>query len=169
MPRPSQEGSTLSSSLPDIHDSELERIEKVVQVLNDRTGQHRDREAFRREIIERFEEIGFGVDVLVYAPGEWVECKVCEGKGVIFGGIQCLECEGRCEVLAAQQPKITSDTPIYFKISLERRLAGEFDPDRQVHEVTKDILGLGTEGVIKSNPSDLIVPHSHGHGGHHHH
>lgn len=36
-----------------------------------------------------------------------------------------------------------------------------FDYDRQVHEVTNDILDLGTGGVIKSNPSGLILPHDH--------
>lgn len=30
-----------------------------------------------------------------------------------------------------------------------------FDPDRQVHEVTRDILGTGDEGVIKTDPDTL--------------
>ena len=45
-----------------------------------------------------------------------------------------------------------------------------FDKDRQVHEVTRDILGLGEEGVIKTDPETLKNflegngGHAHGHG-----
>jgi hypothetical protein len=38
----------------------------------------------------------------------------------------------------------------WFDVDLLDRLEGEFDPDRQVHEVTSDILGTGDGGVIKS-------------------
>lgn len=56
-----------------------------------------------------------------------------------------------------------------FDIDIIERLEGTFDPDRQVHEVTNDLLGLGEGGVIKSG--DLRAPQSHSHGGkkHHHH
>jgi hypothetical protein len=46
----------------------------------------------------------------------------------------------------------------------------EFDKDRQVHEVTRDVLGLGEEGVIKTDPDTLRNflegngGHGHGHG-----
>lgn len=45
--------------------------------------------------------------------------------------------------------------------------AFRFDPDRQVHEVTHDILGLGDEGVIKTDP-DTLKNFLDGNGGHGH-
>jgi hypothetical protein len=42
-----------------------------------------------------------------------------------------------------------------------------FDPDRQVHEVTRDVLGLGEEGVIKTDP-DTLKNFLEGNGGHGH-
>ena len=40
-----------------------------------------------------------------------------------------------------------------------------FDPDRQVHEVTSDILGLGDAGVIKTSKETLKrFSDGHGHG-----
>lgn len=41
-----------------------------------------------------------------------------------------------------------------------------WDPDRQVHEVTNDYLGLGEGGVIKTKSGLHVVSH-HRHGGHH--
>lgn len=35
------------------------------------------------------------------------------------------------------------------EIEIQERLEGTFDYDRQVHEVTNDLLGLGEGGVIK--------------------
>lgn len=46
----------------------------------------------------------------------------------------------------------------------DRLSAKEFDYDRQVHEVTNDLLDLGEGGVIKSNPADFQKPTGHGHG-----
>ncbi|MCW2929905.1 MAG: hypothetical protein JWM19_867 [Actinomycetia bacterium] len=40
-----------------------------------------------------------------------------------------------------------------------------FDPDRQVHEVTSDVLGLGDEGVIKTD-KETVSRLLDGHGGH---
>lgn len=38
-----------------------------------------------------------------------------------------------------------------FEVTVQERTEGIlWDPDRQVHEVTNDILGLGDEGIIKS-------------------
>lgn len=37
-----------------------------------------------------------------------------------------------------------------FEVVIKARLEGEFDPERQVHEVTNDILGLGEGGVINT-------------------
>lgn len=57
----------------------------------------------------------------------------------------------------------------WFEIELADRLAGQFDPDRQVHDVTHDILELGDSGVIntKQTASGLHLiqggKHSHRH------
>lgn len=58
---------------------------------------------------------------------------------------------------------------IAFDVDIDRRLEGEFDPDRQVHEVTNDLLDLGEGGVIKSADVLKMSEHQHGHGGHSHH
>lgn len=53
-----------------------------------------------------------------------------------------------------------------FDIDILGRIEGDFDPDRQVHEVTNDLLELGEGGVIKvkNSSSGLIVPgHGHSH------
>lgn len=42
-----------------------------------------------------------------------------------------------------------------------------FDPDRQVHEAVHDVLGLGEEGWIKTDP-DTVRDFLDGKGGHHH-
>lgn len=58
-----------------------------------------------------------------------------------------------------------------FDIDFLDRLEGEFDPDRQVFEVTNDIAGLGTGGVIKTNGGLSLLQggHSHTHGNGHRH
>jgi hypothetical protein len=62
----------------------------------------------------------------------------------------------------------TNEEGLYaFDIDIDRRLAGQFDPDRQVHEVTNDLLNLGEGGVIKSGGLHLVQG-GHGHGGHGH-
>src|SRR5690606_13887644 len=62
----STEGSHMSgevNSLIDLNDSDIEKIGQVVAVLNARREHYVILEAFRREAIERFEDIGFKVDV----------------------------------------------------------------------------------------------------------
>jgi len=46
-----------------------------------------------------------------------------------------------------------------------------FDKDRQVHEVTHDVLGLGEEGVIKTDPETVrrFMERNSGHGHGHSH
>lgn len=51
------------NSLIDLNDSDIEKIGQVVAVLNARREHYVILEAFRREAIERFEDIGFKVDV----------------------------------------------------------------------------------------------------------
>lgn len=127
----------------EVMDSELLRIEQVVNKLNERQWtQGVNLEAFRKEIIERFGEIGFRVGVEVWSTDQ--------------------------EGLYA------------FDIVISDRLEGEFDPDRMVSEVTNDILGLGTGGVIKAKSGLHLLQggaehshgshsHSHGSGGSHKH
>lgn len=97
----------------EIHDHEILQLERVVEHLNAQRGKMRDLEDFRREIIERFEEVGFAVHVIVNETDQ---------AGVFW-----------------------------FTISITDRVSGQFDPDRQVHEVTSDLLDLGTGGVIKTD------------------
>lgn len=51
------------------------------------------------------------------------------------------------------------------EINIKDRVDKNFvwDPDRQVHEVTGDLLDLGEGGVIKSDLSKLILPPGHQH------
>ena len=109
------------TSLVELNDTDILRIEPVLQVLNSRGGKRVDLESFRKEILERFGGIGFGVDVFVYEAET-------HGREMIY----------------------------VYKIEIQRRLEGQFDPDQQVAEVTKDILDLGTGGVI--NTSGLWTP-----------
>jgi hypothetical protein len=123
-----------SVSIIDIHDSEVMRIGDVLAKLNEKRGKYTNMEAFRQEIIGRFQDAGFGVRVTVFE----------------------------------------TDVPdVYaFDIDVNERLEGTFDPDRQVHEVTSDLAGLGTGGVIKTEGGLSLLQggHSHTHGdGHHHH
>lgn len=116
----SPEQSELTSQI-EINDSDVLKIEPVLQVLNSRQGKRTDLESFRKEIMERFGAIGFGVDVKVFEAET-------HGHEMIY----------------------------VFKIEIQKRLSGQFDPDQQVAEVTKDILDLGTGGVIST--SGLWVP-----------
>lgn len=50
----------------DVYDSEINQIHKVLEVLRRRTASRREYDSVQREIIERFAEIGFKVDVRWY-------------------------------------------------------------------------------------------------------
>jgi hypothetical protein len=114
-----EEGWEISTTIPNIHDSEIKEFEKkVLEPALERQGLATDLDSWRNRIIERSREIGFVVDVLVFST-------TADGRNAIPG--------------------------LYaFDFVLKRRLK-EFDPDRQVHEVTNDILGLGDKGVIKTD------------------
>lgn len=58
-----------------------------------------------------------------------------------------------------------AETKIPEIVIKDRTEARDFDYDRQVHEVTNDVLELGDKGVIKSDPKAL---ESSGHQGHRH-
>lgn len=96
----------------EVTDSEIIKIEKVINVLNGKQGTYQPLESFKNEIQERFFNIGFMTDVLVYTTNE---------------------------------PGVYS-----FVININDRVDSEFDPDQMVYEATRDILGLGDGGVIRT-------------------
>lgn len=110
--------SELTSQI-ELYDHEILKIEKhALKPLNDKQGKVLNLEAFRREIIQRFEDIGFIVDVKVWDT--------------------------------------TQASTYWFDIDIVDRIERiVFDHDRQVHEVTHDLLDLGEGGVIKSNGIQL--------------
>jgi hypothetical protein len=115
----------------DLMDSEILKVERVLNVLNEKQQRYVDLEAFRKEIIERFGLIGFKVAVRVYTTNV--------------------------------------EQAYAFDVDIVERLAGEFDPDQQVHEVTNDLLDLGEGGVIPSGEILKQAESGHTHSGHGHH
>lgn len=57
----------VTNNIADLNDSDILRLEKVFRILESRAGTSRPLEAFRKEIIERFGEAGFKVDVKVWS------------------------------------------------------------------------------------------------------
>lgn len=109
----------------EIYDSEIDKIQHILEILRRRAEGSVDYDAFDREIKDRFAKIGFKVDV------KWWTTNV---EGTLLPEI---DIQDRLEKI-------------------------EFDHDRQVSEVTNDILGLGDAGVIKFDPSQYQKP-THGH------
>jgi hypothetical protein len=136
------------TSSVDLMDVEIPHVQEVLDKINEKQWKGGvDLEAFRKEIIERFGQDWRGPDGNDW-PGLVVNVKVYT----------------------------TNEEGLYaFDIDIERRTwepeGGLFDHDRQVHDVTGDMLGLGTGGVIKTD-GGLFVPgghnHQHGHGHQHH-
>jgi hypothetical protein len=129
----------MTTAYPDIADSEILGIERVLTALRQRAeDKNLNFTAFEREIRERFEDIGFVVTV------SWFEF----GRPGQAGAVP-----------NAAMPEITI---------VDRCERKPFDHDRQVHEVTNNILGLpGQGGVIKTNTPGmgrLINGHKHGKG-----
>jgi len=132
----------------DLYDHEVIDILKVQEALRERAASGRlNYNAFEREIRDRFARIGFMVDVNWYRFGhERPDGTVEEADGAAMPEITVT---GRADAVFA------------------------FDPDRQVHEATRNILDLpGQTGVIKTDPGtvrDLLKSqkrHGHGHGHH---
>lgn len=115
----------------EILDSEVEKMRIIVTAIENKYGERANYFDMEQEIKDRFRKIGF-----IVAVGWWMMEHADSGKPV----------EGLL------MPEIT----------IRDRTEGgyEFDHDRQVHEVTNDLLNLGTKGVIKSDPSQF---QSHGH------
>jgi hypothetical protein len=113
----------------DLYDHEVLRIREVQQAVEARAeGGSHDYEAFDREIKERFAKIGFVASV------NWYTCKD----------------PNNIEITGMFMPEISIDGRIGADGQLAKPGEFVFDHDRQVHEVTHDLLGLGEEGVIKT-------------------
>lgn len=71
----------LTSAIP-IYDHEKDGINQVVSALRDKQRSMVNLEAFRREVIGRFEEIGLVVNVLVYETSQsdlwWFDIEIVE-------------------------------------------------------------------------------------------
>lgn len=75
----------MSSELTNVLDSEIVDLQRVQATLNERTYKRHNLAAFEREIVERFQEIGFVVDV------KWYETNA---PGVVVPEVEVV---GRCE------------------------------------------------------------------------
>lgn len=73
------------SELVNILDSEIAELQRVQATLNERTYKQHNLHAFEREIVERFQEVGFVVDV------KWYETNL---PGVFAPEVEVV---GRCE------------------------------------------------------------------------
>lgn len=123
-----------------LYDHERIAINKVMQVLAENIGSHRELGAFQREVRERFAEIGFVA-----------RCDFYED-----------EADTRPKGERTQIPQIT------ITGRTEAMKVGEFDHDRMGHEVRSNILGVkNQENVQKTQvgqagferrSSGLIVP-----------
>lgn len=117
----------------EIHDSEINEIHKVLEILRERGSSGRISYAdFTTEVKDRFAAIGFIVAVNWYEAGTPDGAKI---PGMLI-------------------PEI---------VIKDRTEAKAFDHDQQVHEVTNDVLGLGDGGVIKTRPEDFQRPEGHQH------
>ena len=120
------------TSLVDLNDSEIIVVEHIVALLNesaghdDSTGAKRiNLEGFNKEIVERFAEGA------VLKGGDDVQRRVAFNVKVSWF--------------------TTNFEDVYVpRIEIQSRREGSFDPDRQVHEVTHDLLGIEGAGVIKT-------------------
>jgi hypothetical protein len=91
--------------MTEINDSEMLKLEKVINWAKGQQASRRDIDQFTRDIRERINNVGFEAEVKVYDT---------EQEGVYA-----------------------------FDIEINGRVGGSvFDPDRQVHEVTNNLLAL---------------------------
>jgi len=122
----------------DLYDSDILRIEKVLDRLNaEDVGKPRDIESLMKKIIDLFHDIGLRVDVSVWTAAD--------NRGQ--------------EVEGTYIPSIT----INGRVDSDH----QFDYDRMVHEVTNDILELGHDGIINTKTmsqetKDLLAAHGGG-------
>ena len=118
-PSARQEERSAVESAIDLYDSEILKIEQVLEQLNaEDVGKPRPLEDFVQKVTELFAKIGLVVDVKVWTAAD--------NRGQ--------------EIAGTFIPEITITGRVDRK--------HEFDYDRQVHEVTNDLLDLGEGGVI---------------------
>lgn len=125
---------TADTNLLNIYDEDVLNLQGVHRALEGRTYKSHNLDAFEREIVERFQEIGFVVDVKWYTT---------HSNGVPVAGVfaPVVEVTGRCAAIKA----------------------GEFDHDRQRHQVVNNLLGLpeADAGIIPSGSFTRPEPHKH--------
>lgn len=130
------------SELVNLLDSEVDLLQKTAETLQDRTYKTHNLAAFEREILERFQEVGFRVDV------KWFTAQDEDGRPVEGVFMPQVDVVGRC-------------TPLK---------PGEFDHDQMRHEVVNNYLGLPSQdaGIIKPDEKWTIEQakeiHKHGPG-----
>jgi hypothetical protein len=61
--------SDLTSTI-DLTDSDILKVEQVIKVINDQQGRRTDMDGFRRQIIDRFHDAGFVVEVKCYTTNQ---------------------------------------------------------------------------------------------------
>jgi hypothetical protein len=130
-------------SLIQLYDSDIIKIEGVLEALNRRKGQRADYERWTNEVKDRFHRIGLVVSV------RWYEAGVERADG--------------------SMEKI--DGTLIPEIVVTGRTDSKtftFDHEQMAHEVQNDLLGLGTGGKLKVTAEDarkvLETVRSHKHG-----
>jgi hypothetical protein len=117
-------------SMIQLYDSEIIKIEGVLEALNRRKGQRADYERWTNEAKERFANIGLVVSILWYEAGIERE-------------------DGTVERL---------DGTLIPEIVVRGRTDSKtfsFDHEQMGHEVQNDLLGLGTGGKLKVTAEDV--------------
>ncbi len=137
MTEPTEHGYSPNDSINaevDLYDSEVIAVRGVIEALNQtRHTKATTVEGWRREIIQRFEDVGLKVRVTLH---EIEEVEV--GTGVSPGQIM---------------------TSITIVGRLDEMKVGDFDHDRKGHEVRSNILGLDQPGAT-GKAAPITVPMS---------
>lgn len=126
-----------------LYDSEILKIEEVLDAINKRKGQRTDYERWTNEVKDRFHRVGLVVSVLWYEAG--VE-----------------RADGSLEKLDG-----TLIPEIVVKDRVESKTFA-FDHEQMGHEVQNDLLELGTGGKLKVTAEDArralasVQAHKHG-------
>jgi len=115
-------------SLIQLYDSDIIKIEEILEALNKRKGQRTDYERWTAEVKDRFHKIGLLVSVLWYEAG--VE-----------------RADGSMEKIDG-----TLIPEIVVRERADKRFA--FDHEQMGHEVQNDLLELGTGGKLKVTAED---------------
>lgn len=130
-------------SMIQLYDSEILKIEEVLDALNKRKGQRTDYERWTAETKDRFLKIGLIVSVLWYEAG----AERADGSLEKLDGVLIPE--------------------IVIKDRVDSKTFA-FDHEQMGHEVQNDLLELGTGGKLKVTAEDarraLATVRSHKHG-----